>query len=113
MDARMGEVYWALFPLNEGRVGAPDMPERVGAPATLLDAVTTRPMLAAGLGLAAYPRIGEQLGIDPRCCFPDAEPHALDVAELARMDLASGAPWMEPSAAQPVYVRNDVARVQG
>jgi len=112
MDARMGEVYWALFQLNEGRIQEPELPERVGSPVALLDAVTLRPLLAAGLGLAAYPQIGERLGLVPGVCYADAEPHALDVAELARRDVVAGAAWLDASAAQPVYVRDDVARVQ-
>jgi len=103
MDARMGEVYWALFPQTS---------EHVGPPASLLEAVTVRPVLAAGMGLAANPQIGEQLGIAPQRCFPDAEPHAMDIAELAQLDLRAGAAWMDPASAQPVYVRDNVARVQ-
>jgi len=113
MDARMGEVYWALFPLNDGRIGEAESAERVGPPDALLNAFTGQPLLAAGLGMAAYPQIAERLGIVPGRCFADAEPHARDIAELARMDLAAGADWLEAAAAQPVYVRDDVARVQG
>jgi tRNA threonylcarbamoyladenosine biosynthesis protein TsaB len=111
MDARMGEVYWALFSLDGGQIHTTKYPERVDLPAALLQ-VEERPSLAAGLGLATYPRIREGLGIVLERCYLDAEPHALDIAALARVDLAAGAAWLEPSAAQPVYLRDDVARVQ-
>lgn len=113
MDARMGEVYWAAFQLQGQLVGDHAVVERVGSPATLLGGITQRPLLAAGPGLSAYPEIRERLGLGPDQCFDDAEPHARDVAQLAALDLAAGAQWLQPEAAQPVYVRDEVAKIQG
>jgi tRNA threonylcarbamoyladenosine biosynthesis protein TsaB len=112
MDARMGEVYWATYGLRADQVLEHDMPERVGSPASLLDALDERPLLAIGMGLAAHAHIGTQIGLDDQYCFADAEPHAQDVARLARFDLAAGAGWLDAAAAQPVYVRDDVAKIQ-
>ena len=112
MDARMGEVYWATYGLREDQVLEHDMPERVGSPASLLDALAGRPLLAIGMGLAAHVHIGKQFGLDDQHCFADAEPHAQDVARLAHFDLAAGAGWLDAAAAQPVYVRDDVAKIQ-
>jgi tRNA threonylcarbamoyladenosine biosynthesis protein TsaB len=113
MDARMGEVYWATYRSRAGQVVEDGLPERVGSPASLLSAIAERPSLAAGLGLAAHALIRTQLGLEDQCCFADAEPHARDVASLARIDLAGGAPWLDAAAAQPVYVRDEVAKIPG
>jgi tRNA threonylcarbamoyladenosine biosynthesis protein TsaB len=112
MDARMGEVYWATCRLREDQVLDHGTPERVGSPASLLDAIGEIPLLAIGLGLAAHAQIGAHFGLDHQHCLADAEPHAQDVARLARIDLAAGADWMDAAAAQPVYVRDDVAKIQ-
>ena len=112
MDARMGEVYWATYSLREDQVLEEGCPERVGSPTSLLEAIDERPLLAIGLGLAAHAQIGAQLGLDDQHCLGDAEPHARDVARLAQIDLAAGAVWLDAAAAQPVYVRDDVAKIQ-
>lgn len=111
MDARMGEVYWAIFGLEGGRILEADS-ERVGPPSKVQATSTGHCFLAAGLGLAAYPEICDRLGIATNRQFSDAEPHARDVARLASLDLHAGAQWLEAAAAQPVYVRNEVAKVQ-
>lgn len=117
MDARMGELYWGLFGNDERCSGAASSGERLSAPTALLEEISglvptgTYPVGAAGMGLAAYPALVEALGVDPDRCFSHAEPHARDIARLAVLDLASGAQWLDSTAAQPVYLRNRV--VQG
>ncbi len=64
---------------------------------------------AAGMGLAAYPAIAE-LVIDLSWRFAQAEPHAREIARLAAFDIAGGAKWLDPAAAQPVYLRNKVVQ---
>ena len=76
------------------------------------DVIAQPPTLAVGLGLMAHAQIRAHFGLADRCCFADAEPHAQDVASLARIDLAAGAPWLDAAAAQPVYVRDEVAKIQ-
>jgi tRNA threonylcarbamoyladenosine biosynthesis protein TsaB len=112
MDARMGEVYWATFHLRADQVLECDVSERVGSPTSLLNALGERPSLGIGLGFAAHAQIRDQLGIAEQQCFADAEPHAREVAQLALVDLAAGEPWLDAAAAQPVYVRDDVAKIQ-
>ncbi len=51
-------------------------------------------------------------GLAEERCFADAEPHAQDIAGLASIDLLAGEPWMDAAAAQPVYVRDEVAKIQ-
>lgn len=107
MDARMGEVYWAV--LGAGVAGGG---EAVGAPASV-QSPGMRIAAAAGKGLAAFPDIAVSLQLPPGRVFSAAEPHALDIAVLAGRDLAGGAPWLDPSLAQPVYLRDEVVRTSG
>jgi tRNA threonylcarbamoyladenosine biosynthesis protein TsaB len=112
MDARMGEVYWGTFRVRADQDVEEASPERVGSPATLLNTIGERPSLAIGLGLAAHAQIRAQFGLEGQRCFADGEPHAQDVAKLALADLLAGEPWLDAAAAQPVYVRDDVAKIQ-
>lgn len=113
MDARMGELYWAAFRVEvatAGRGVAADSvaPEAVEAAMTIIDKCP--PVIAAaGMGLAAAPQLAVALRLPDSAVFADAEPHALDVLNLAIADLAAGAHWLDAAQAQPVYVRNEVA----
>jgi tRNA threonylcarbamoyladenosine biosynthesis protein TsaB len=117
MDARMGEVYWGVFPLTDGPVGVAHEGERVSAPEALLlrlgEGASGRPRIAAaaGMGLGAYPDVAVQLGIHPEYCLPQAEPHAADIARLVGADLAAGASWRDAATALPVYLRDKVVQV--
>jgi tRNA threonylcarbamoyladenosine biosynthesis protein TsaB len=115
MDARMGELYWGLFADHGQPVSLALEREMLSTPAALLEELPriTPPgtviSSAAGLGLAAYPPLAA-LVIDLSRCFVDAEPHAREIARLAARDLAGGAKWLDPAAAQPVYLRNKVVQ---
>lgn len=116
MDARMGEVYWGLF-LNSGAaVGAAEGSERLSVPEELLrelaglQSTPARVVGAAGMGLGAYPALVMELDLPPAHCLAEAEPHAGHIARLAALDLAAGAAWQDPAAAQPVYLRDRVVQ---
>jgi tRNA threonylcarbamoyladenosine biosynthesis protein TsaB len=112
MDARMGEVYWAVYAAQGGALGSALTPERV-APADALLETCPRPLIAAaGLGLAAWPQLAAALQLPAAAAFAEAEPHARDVATLAAADLAAGATWLDAALAQPVYVRDQVAHAK-
>ena len=107
MDARMGEVYWAVYAADAAALPALT-PERVTAPDVLV-ADCPRPCSAgAGRGFAAWPDIAGMLQLPAQAVLEGAEPHALDVAQLAATDLAAGEHWQDAAGAQPVYVRNQV-----
>jgi tRNA threonylcarbamoyladenosine biosynthesis protein TsaB len=114
MDARMGELYWGLFSNRGAAVGAAEDGERLSVPEDLLrelagrQSTPARVVGAAGMGLGAYPALVTALGLPPTHCLAAAEPHARDIAALAAVDLATGAAWQDPAAAQPVYLRNRV-----
>jgi tRNA threonylcarbamoyladenosine biosynthesis protein TsaB len=109
MDARMGEVYWAAFPMPEGLPADEGVLETVGVP----ESVTVDPArgVAAGIGagFSAWPGLAGRLGVLPEDCLPGVEPDAQDVALLAAADLAAGRRAGPPEGAQPVYLRDNVA----
>jgi tRNA threonylcarbamoyladenosine biosynthesis protein TsaB len=111
MDARMGEVYWGLFAVERGVTQQPVVAEQVTPAALVRWDLHFTANIAAGLGLAAYPLITQALGLSAADCLDRAEPHALDIARLASQDLASGLQPLAPEAAQPIYLRDQVARV--
>jgi tRNA threonylcarbamoyladenosine biosynthesis protein TsaB len=116
MDARMGELYWGLFPNGGPPVGVAHCGERLSSPAQLAeDLPALLPggvaiLAAAGMGFAAYPALLAQCGLAAALRFPQAEPHAGEIARLAAFDLAAGAAWLDPLAAQPVYLRDRVVQ---
>ena len=107
-DARMGEVYWACFE-RSGESVRP-APEAVTAPG----AVRLPPhwrgegVCGAGSGFEVYEALSSRLELTS--IWGHLRPRALEVAQLGALDgLATAVP---PDAAQPVYLRNDVATPQ-
>lgn len=107
LDARMREVYWGGFALEEGGLMAPVDDELV-IPPEEVRLPRGGPWFGAGSGWAAYAtvlkaRVGPALeGFDGRCY-----PHALDVAALGAMELGQGR-GVSAEQALPVYLRNRV-----
>ncbi|MEL7447694.1 MAG: tRNA (adenosine(37)-N6)-threonylcarbamoyltransferase complex dimerization subunit type 1 TsaB [Pseudomonadota bacterium] len=106
VDARLDEVYWGSFVIDEAGLARPAAEERLSAP----DAVTpdgSDAWFAAGSGWDAYPQIEERLA--GRLEGRDAAllPSAADVARLAADGFPDNA--VEAAQAQPVYLRNEVA----
>jgi len=116
MDARMGEVYWGVFADGPRPVVAASGGERLCAPPDL-PAVLAGLLppgggvrAGAGMGFGAWPSLAGVLQSGGHCLLA-AEPQAADVARLALADLACGAPWRDPVAAQPVYLRDRVVQI--
>src|SRR6478609_10504115 len=113
MDARMGEIYWGAFEVQHRLRPAIDFPEVVAAPEPLPPGLRGVVVRAAGRGLEAYPGIAGWLGLDAPACLPEAEPGAVEIARLAASDLAAGdVAWLDAAAAQPIYLRDKVAKMQ-
>ncbi len=116
MDARMGELYWGLFEHNGDPVGAAVGGERLSSPAGLQQALSgllpagAAIQAAAGMGLGAYPDLAAALQVPIAQCLARAEPHAAEIVRLAAHDLSAGARWLDPAAAQPVYLRDKVVQ---
>lgn len=101
LDARMGEVYWAQY-RYDGRWQLVSPPVLAKAE----EVVARNTPAVCGNGLLATPESFAQL--DGLARFPQAMPHATQVAQLAAESLARGE-WLSPADAQPLYLRNKVA----
>jgi tRNA threonylcarbamoyladenosine biosynthesis protein TsaB len=109
-DARMREVYWALFRADAGiSTGA----EHVGPAATVVlpevaaDSVSAI-WVAAGRGLKVYPDLAARCAARGARVFPELLPRATEILALARPAVAAGR-LLDPADALPVYVRDRVA----
>ena len=106
VDARMGEVYWATFRIDDG-LAEHDGPERLGAPVTLQSPPGDL-WAAVGNGFAVYrnelaAQLAEASAVHGACV-----PTARDLLVRARRDCAAGR--VSPAAsALPVYLRDESA----
>jgi tRNA threonylcarbamoyladenosine biosynthesis protein TsaB len=103
LDARMGEVYFALFDRGElvGEVGVYP-PESVPLP-------TSGRWLACGNGFSVYPALRERVSPWVDAWQLERAPSAEAVVRLAAPRLARGE-RIDPAEAGPLYVRNKVAK---
>ena len=113
LDARMGEVYWALAERrSDGGVGL--LTERLDAPATaaaaLQAALGEGPLVGAGHGFK-YPALAECLPSLSRA-YPELLPSAVEVLKLGLIEADAGR-LVGAEDAEPVYLRNDVAARSG
>lgn len=104
-DARMGEVYTAIY--KRDGLADPAAEERVIAPA---DLVVDSSVLTCRAG-NGWSLVVEAQGLDEAPVVVEA-PHAVDVAHLAWPLFAEGR-GRAAADALPVYVRDDVARKPG
>lgn len=111
-DARMGELYWALFEESAGRVRLLGE-EHVSPAAEVRVPDPHLPFALAGSGAGpCREQAGGLQGIADSAVFPEAMVHAGDVATLARAQLAAGE-TVPAEQAMPVYLRNQVAKKKG
>ena len=114
LDARMHEVYAALYDVPPSGLVADAAVEQVLAPAALLGLVeatgeSREHWIGAGKGFAAYAETLCALGLVTGRIWPEAEPRAREIAVLGAADfIAGGARPAE--AAVPVYLRDQVAQ---
>ncbi|MCF6190234.1 MAG: tRNA (adenosine(37)-N6)-threonylcarbamoyltransferase complex dimerization subunit type 1 TsaB [Cocleimonas sp.] len=115
LDARMGEVYWAVFKRNnEGMVELVGE-EQVSQPQTMFQQAVLNntedvKILAIGAGWDAY---AEELLANNKpeniSHWESIYPTAKDIAQLAVPLFVEGKA-VSPEEAQPVYIRNNVAK---
>lgn len=105
-DARMREVYWALYRTD----GVATDAEHVGPAAVVVlpGAVAGSTWVAAGRGLKVYPELAERCAAQGARVFPELLPRASEILALARPAVAAGK-LLDPAEALPVYVRDRVA----
>lgn len=107
IDARMGEIYWGCFQLNENKLMTQISEEQVSKADKLkLPGSDTDSWCAAGSAWGSYAQVlQEQLGNRIVQTYGDYFPSAGTIAKLASVEQG-----VEASQAQPVYLRNDVAK---
>lgn len=106
-DARMREVYWAPFEFAGSL--APRGAERVSAAVDVtLPSAGEGGWAAAGRGLKAWPELAERCRGAGASLYPDLLPRASEILALARLAVEAGQ-ILDPDAALPVYVRDNVA----
>jgi tRNA threonylcarbamoyladenosine biosynthesis protein TsaB len=109
-DARMREVYWTWAARGAAGLAVAAGVEHVGPPDAIqrsCEAVT--PIHAAGRGLAVWPQLAARLGVPLEQVHAELLPRAREIARLAAPQWLAGR-VLAPAQAQPVYLRDDVAK---
>jgi tRNA threonylcarbamoyladenosine biosynthesis protein TsaB len=106
LDARMGEVYWAIFVRDEVRGVAVREPPRVSPPGEVrLSGGRHR---GIGRGFASYPALTQIAGLEIDAPACRALPDARAIARLARCRWRLGEA-VDAGDIMPLYVRDKVA----
>lgn len=112
IDARMHEVYWGEYQRLEGDDLRLSGNETVRPPETVL-VTPGRVGVGVGSGWAAYPEVlRERAGHRLAGVLPDRFPRAAILARLGAIAFMRGE-GLPPEQAQPVYLRDNVARKPG
>jgi len=111
IDARMGEMYWAAYQLDENNLMVLCDEEKVSpASAVIIDKNISSEWCGAGSAWESYAQqLNEQLGTQIVDVYPDYFPHSASIVKLAAAAYVRGEA-VEAALAQPVYLRNDVAK---
>lgn len=112
IDARMGEVYWAVY-----RRGESGLAELLGEESVRPAERVSFPDHAEGVGIGSGWKtygsvLQERLGSDVKRILPDRFPRAAMVARLGADAFGRGF-FVEPEQALPVYLRDNVAKKPG
>ena len=108
-DARMKEVYWGCFERGSDGLALACGPERVGPPESVQLPPGWADPAGLGRGFAAYSALRALAGVVVRDAWDRLLPRAAEVVRLAVPELGAGR-VLDPEAALPVYLRDDVAR---
>jgi tRNA threonylcarbamoyladenosine biosynthesis protein TsaB len=108
-DARMGDVYWAVYALKDGAVTevvkeALSKPEQLNFP-------EHSELLCVGSGIGLLNKImldgySGKLTMNDQLCYPSAD----SVLTLAQSQFDGGAQPIDAMALEPTYLRNNVAK---
>jgi len=111
IDARMGEVYWGVYQLQAG-FPLSLAEERVCRPeAVTAEGIDLDRAVAIGSGWTTYETaLSDTLGGHAAHIIQPAYPHARHMLAIARGRLAQGEPLQGMETAQPVYLRDNVAK---
>jgi tRNA threonylcarbamoyladenosine biosynthesis protein TsaB len=109
-DARMQEVYWTCAVRGPYGLAVAAAAEQVGGADTVqLPPGLPGPVLGAGRGFGVWPSLQQRLGAQLVAVQAELLPRAREIARLA-VPLWLAGQGVAPEQAQPVYLRNDVAR---
>ncbi|REC95647.1 tRNA (adenosine(37)-N6)-threonylcarbamoyltransferase complex dimerization subunit type 1 TsaB [Kushneria indalinina] len=107
LDARLGELYVALYQAEQGRLEAV-MADGVVAPeALVLPSCQPGSITMIGSGVTLLDRLPSGIQEYVGTTLEDREPEACDIVQLAAMDFASGL-ITSPQQALPIYLRDQV-----
>ncbi len=107
LDARINEVYWALYDFREGLAYELQEPA-VCAPQDIVLARPHDKVVGVGGGLIYMQSLPEAVQLVLSRTAVDLMPRARDLIPLALADYESGR-WQTPSQVAPVYVREKVS----
>ncbi|SDT93680.1 tRNA (adenosine(37)-N6)-threonylcarbamoyltransferase complex dimerization subunit type 1 TsaB [Halopseudomonas salegens] len=107
IDARMDEVYWGCYQLQGETMQLHGM-ERVSAPEQVSLAEGMSDPSGAGTGW----QYADRLAVQVNQSWPQMLPNAEDLLSLALVDWEAGK-GVDAAAAQPVYLRDQVATPKG
>lgn len=108
IDARMAEVYWAAYQLEEGQ------PVLIGSESVCTPAAVSQlsgEWTAAGTGWETYAEELSQVSGVSAANVSVTLPHALDVLAIGETLIANGE-GVDASQALPVYLRDNVAKTE-
>ncbi|MEZ5499170.1 MAG: tRNA (adenosine(37)-N6)-threonylcarbamoyltransferase complex dimerization subunit type 1 TsaB [Steroidobacteraceae bacterium] len=111
VDARMREVYFAVYERESILLQQPTAPERVGAPADMPLDLLAAGDVAAGSGLSQFPQSADALRL--RGVVMPANLIQCDMADIIALGLAAleRGEILAAAEAQPVYLREQVTAV--
>jgi tRNA threonylcarbamoyladenosine biosynthesis protein TsaB len=106
IDARIGEIYWALFHFEGGlarplSAAAACVPEELAVPGTGV-------LQVVGSGAAFADQFSASVRGRVDSVYRDVYPQARDMVPLALAELAAGG-GQDPRQAQPLYVRDEIS----
>jgi len=106
LDARMGEVYWGEYIIDETHpeLALPQIAERVCSPEQVKVINSVYAACGSGMAVANMP---EAMLASAQSVCSELEPRALEMARLAGADFALGR-QCAPEDALPVYLRDEV-----
>jgi tRNA threonylcarbamoyladenosine biosynthesis protein TsaB len=113
-DARMQQVYWGCFECGEAGSADPGIARPVGIEAVADPQTVVLParwlgslVCGAGSGFEAFPALGLRADLPLTTIAGELRPRAWEIAVLAAADGLGRA--LPPEAAQPIYLRDEVA----
>lgn len=108
-DARIGELYWAVYALNKGVV-TEVVEEALSKPDQLsLPEFSSLICVGSGVELLDKEMLADydgKLAINHELCYPSAA----SIIKLAQSQLDSGVQPVDSMALEPTYLRNNVAK---